>query len=131
MVYFLISCFLLFIGYVLKVIINVYSDFRFHNPNQHWIWNMISQRTFNPVIDNSVNCFFQEVLKNQVLYYKDSEYYFNDGKSTLILKVQKNVVSLYHKELETYLVSTKNISNITLKCIKNAQKKLTTDLTNS
>lgn len=100
-------------------------------PNDQWILNMISHRTFNPVIDHSLDTFLKELLKHQVLYYKDSEWYFNDGRSKLILFVDKNVVSLYHVQLDAYVMCTKNISHRTLKCIKNAQKKLTTEVINS
>lgn len=92
---------------------------------------MISQRTFKPIIHSSVNNFLIEVLKNQELKYKDSEYYFDDGNSTLILFVHNNEVSLYHDELSTYVMNTKYISERTLKWIKNAKKKLTTDAANS
>lgn len=105
--------------------------YKIEQPNEQWILNMISQRTFNPVIDHSLDTFLKELLKHQVLYYKDFEWYFNDGRSKLILFVDKNVVSLYHVQLDAYVMCSKNISHRTLKCIKNAQKKLTTEVINS
>lgn len=92
---------------------------------------MISQRTFRPRIKHLENEFLNEVLKHQVLHFKDSEYYFYDGNSTLILLVHKNIVSLYHDELSTDVMCTKYISERTLKCIKSAKKKLTTGAGNS
>lgn len=100
-------------------------------PHDKWIMNMISQRTFNPKIDHSLDTFLKEVLKHQELHYKDSEWYFDDGRSKLILFVDKNFVSLYHDELSTYVMQSKSISYKTLKCIKNAQKKLTSTAINS
>lgn len=117
--------------FIIAFVLRQRYGFKINNPNERWIMNMISQRTFKPIIHSSVNNFLIEVLKNQELKYKDSEYYFDDGNSTLILFVHNNEVSLYHDELSTYVMNTKYISERTLKWIKNAKKKLTTDAANS
>lgn len=94
-------------------------------PDYSYIRNVLHHRKFCIKLDTDSEKFMQKLLRSYGIQFIDSQYYIITDTMTFRVEVLNRVLILHHEDFNATVINTGNISFETIKCIKDAQKKLT------